>query len=381
MGSLRVELQQLHSREDPLAPIAAPSAEGHLVLVFGSRARFEDPQLHARLRAAYPRAVLAGCSTSGEITPEGVDDDTVTVASLRFAATGVASHRVRIGSMDESRRAGESLARALSRQDLQYLLVLSDGLAVNGSSLVSGIRDTLRSGVPFSGGLAGDAARFEKTLTLDRDGIHEHSVVGVGFYGSALEVRHGSVGGWTPFGPNRTVTRSTANTVYEIDGQRALDVYGAYLGDEARDLPASGLLFPLAVAPDEGQAGLIRTLLAIDRQQGSLTFAGDVPEGTTVRLMHANYDQLVEGAECAAAECLAGGAPDIDFALLISCVGRKLLLGNNTDLEVDAVVGKLGEGICCTGFYSYGEISPAGSTGTCELHNQTMTITTLAEAA
>jgi len=204
MGTLSSTLQQLRSRDDAPVPIPDDGAKAHLVLTFGARARLEDPRLHQQLRKAYPHAVLAGCSTSGEITTEGVEDDTVTVTSLRFRATEVKSRRVRIGAMGESRGAGESLARALWRPDLEYVLVLSDGLAVNGSSLVSGIRDTLHSRIPFSGGLAGDAARFEKTLTLDNDGVHHQSVVGVGFYGNALRIRHGSVGGWAPFGPNRT---------------------------------------------------------------------------------------------------------------------------------------------------------------------------------
>ncbi len=176
------------------------------------------------------------------------------------------------------------------------------------------------------------------------------------------------------------MTKSKANVVYEIDHSRALDVYSAYLGDEAKDLPASGLLFPLAISPKQGKIGLIRTLLAIDKQSGSLTFAGDVPEGSIVRLMHANYDQIIDGAETAAKKCLDHGKADIDFALLISCVGRKLMLGNNTDLEIDAVVQNLGEDVVHAGFYSYGEIGPfEGSGGACELHNQTMTITTFCE--
>lgn len=377
MGSLKASIQQLQSPDEELQGSVGEGARGHLVIVFGSRARLERPELHAQLKTAYPRAVFAGCSTAGEITPEGVEDETLTVASLEFQATEIRSHRVPIGGMENSHGAGVALARALAADDLAYLLVLSDGLAINGTSLVSGIRETLPPGTPISGGLAGDAARFERTLTIDNEGVHAESIIGIGFYGSALEVRHGSVGGWAPFGPNRIVTKSNANTVYEIDGQRALDVYSTYLGEEAKDLPASGLLFPLAM----DEIGLIRTLLAIDRESGSLTFAGDVPEGTTVRLMHANYEQLVTGAGNAAAECIADGGGDCDFAFLISCVGRKLLLGSNTDLEIEAVVETLGSDVPCSGFYSYGEISPSKTSGICELHNQTMTVTTLAEAA
>ena len=357
MGRIKVTQQHLKTSDFIPEPMES-DGEDHLILVFGSRARLENPDLYESLRKNYPRAALAGCTTSGEITADGVEDDTATVTSLRFERTKVRTHYVSVGSMDNSYEAGAALVRALYDDDLAYLLVLSDGLVVNGSALVGGIRETLPDDIPFSGGLAGDASRFEKTLVLDDDGIHEKSIVGVGFYSDALEVKRASVGGWLPFGPYRTVTKSKANVVYEIDHSRALDVYSAYLGDEAKDLPASGLLFPLAISPKQGKIGLIRTLLAIDKQSGSLTFAGDVPEGSIVRLMHANYDQIIDGAETAAKKCLDHGKADIDFALLISCVGRKLMLGNNTDLEVDAVVEKFGRDATYTGFYSYGEIGP-----------------------
>jgi hypothetical protein len=381
MGSLTVRIQQLSSLDEPLNPIEKLESNQHLILVFGSTAHFENPQLTSQLRQSYPDAVIAGCSTAGEITPDGVEDDTVTITSLGFKSTQVRSARVHLDDMTDSETMGRELASTLAADDLAYLMVLSDGLAVNGSSLVKGIRETLPEGVPFSGGLAGDAARFQKTLTLDNDGIHEKSIVAIGFYGEKLLVSHGSVGGWVPFGPTRRVTKSTANTVYEIDCRRALDIYSTYLGDEAQNLPASGLLFPLALSTQDGDSGVIRTLLAIDKEEGSLTFAGDIPEGAEVRLMHANYDQLVAGAELAADDCHPNPKQEADFALLISCVGRKLLLGTNTELEVDAVVDKFGGDLACTGFYSYGEISPSNLTGKCELHNQTMTITSLSEAA
>jgi len=376
---LEASQQHIDSDTQILKPMEKSDAAGHLVLAFGSVAIFEDPSLPARLRDAYPGAVIAGCTTSGEITAAGVHDDTLVCSSLEFQKTTIRAHRVEVESMAESEQAGVALAEALGSDDLSYLFLLSSGLSVNGSALVRGIRRALPPGVLFSGGLAGDASRFEKTLVLDGEHVGEKSVVGIGFYGDALRVGCASVGGWAPFGPYRTVTRSNDNVLYEIDGQRALDVYSAYLGDEARDLPASGLLFPLAIASENGKTGLIRTLLSIDKDAGSMTFAGDILEGTTVQLMHADFDQLVKGAETASEECMKKGFSDVGFAILISCVGRKLLLGNNTDLEVDAVVETFGEDTIATGFYSYGEIGPYEGSGCCELHNQTMTVTVLFE--
>ncbi|MBN1942284.1 MAG: FIST C-terminal domain-containing protein [Phycisphaerae bacterium] len=379
MGTLCVEQQHLLDENDSLHHVEQTDPERHLVLVFGSTERLEDGSLVGKIQESHPGALLAGCTTAGEVTGSGVSDQSVTVSSLRFGNTRIRTRRVTVPSMDDSLTAGRSLAEALREEDLSYLMILSDGLNVNGSLLVEGLHAALPAGVPFSGGLAGDGARFQKTLTLDDQGIHERSIVGIGFYGNSLKVNCGSVGGWAPFGTLKTVTRTHHNVVYEIDGNRALDVYSAYLGDEAKDLPASGLLFPLSMASGAEENGLIRTLLAIDREKGSLTFAGDIPEGSNVQLMHANYEQLVAGAQSAAEVCLADDGGEVDFTLMISCVGRKLMMGNSTDLEVEAVMERVGQNSISAGFYSYGEIGPFAASGSSELHNQTMTVTTFRE--
>ena len=68
--------------------------------------------------------------------------------------------------------------------------------------------------------------------------------------------------------------------LYELDGRPALALYKEYLGDRASGLPATALLFPLAVRSDRSATRrTVRTILGIDEEQQSMTFAGDVPEG------------------------------------------------------------------------------------------------------
>lgn len=125
----------------------------------------------------------------------------------------------------------------------------------------------------------------------------------------------------------------------------------------------------------------MRTILGIDREQQSLTFAGDVPEGSYSRLMKANFDRLIDGAVGAAetGHRAIGSAP-AELVLLISCVGRKLVLKQRIEEEVEGAREVLGPDAVFAGFYSYGEISPFTPGAKCELHNQTMTITTFSEA-
>lgn len=355
-------------------------ADAQLVLVFGSGDRLEAGALTA-LGRRYPAARVFGCSTAGEIHGTLVRDGALVATAIAFDDTTCAAARVDITRTVDSEAAGRALAAALPPAGLRHVIVFSDGLHVNGSELVAGLTAGLPAGVGLTGGLSADGAEFRRTLVLWDGEAHENQVVALGFYGPRLRIGTGSVGGWDSFGPERLVTRSAGNVLYELDGRPALELYRSYLGDHAADLPASGLLFPLNVRPESGGDPVVRTILGIDDAAGSLTFAGDVPQGAYARLMKANFDRLIDGAGEAARVSSAGlaGTP-AQLALLISCVGRKLLLKQRIEEEVESVREVLGADTTLAGFYSYGEISPFNTSARCELHNQTMTITTLAEA-
>jgi hypothetical protein len=285
--------------------------------------------------------------------------------------------------MADSLSAGQRLAQQLPQAGLRAVVVLGQGVAINGSALIEGMTSVLGREIPLTGGLAGDAAAFRETWVLDNTGVHNNHLVCVGLYGEALSFTHGSFGGWQPFGPARKVTRCANNVLYELDGEPALAVYKRYLGEHARDLPASGLLFPFAMlGSDHTEVGVIRTILAVDEADGSLTLAGDIDPTGYLRLMHASTDALVDGAEAAAqAAKISLQGPEQSLALLVSCVGRKLVMGGRVDEEVEAVGAVFGQRSVLTGFYSNGEISPLTAYTECKLHNQTMTVTLLAEAA
>ena len=356
------------------------SDSADLVLVFGSRALLEDPAKFEEVKGFYPLANIVLVSTAGEIMEDLVYDDSLVVTAIDFEKTELRVTSMSINDATDSYDAGVQMAEKLKGEGLCHVFLLSDGLNVNGSEIVKGLNSALDEQVPCTGGLAGDAANFEKTLVGLNDTPQESQIVAVGFYGDSLEVGYGSVGGWDNFGAERLVTKSEGNVLYELDGQSALDLYKMYLGDKAAELPGSALLFPLGLKLDEDSDVIVRTVLAVDEEANSMTFAGDIPEGCYVRLMKANFDKLIEGANLAAEHTIQKGGESSDkLALLISCVGRKLILGQRIDEEVEAVMEVLGNGSTIAGFYSYGEISPVVESARCELHNQTMTITTFAE--
>ncbi len=350
-----------------------------MVLVFGDRELADDPEPLQELADAFPTSIVTGCSAAGQILGSALVDGAPVAAVARFDHVRVRSTSGDARATRNSHALGCDLGRQLADDDLRLVVLLSDGLAVNGSALVDGIATTAGSSVPITGGLAGDGDRFGTTWVLDQGVCRPDRVVAVGLYGDELEISSGSEGGWGIFGPARTVTRSAGNVLHELDGQPALELYKRYLGELSSQLPASALLFPLAIRPPSGGDPLVRTVLAVDEEQQSMTFAGDIPEGWHAQLMRSSADRLVDGAGEAGAQCAAGSSgAGAALHLAVSCVGRRLVLGQRTEEELDATIDALPAGSELIGFYSYGEIAP-GARGSADLHNQTMTLTSLSE--
>lgn len=358
-----------------------PDGRATLVLAFGSSAVLDDPATLRKLLDRYPDAQVAGCSTSGEIVDDTVSDGSLAVAVVRFDSTRVLTAAEPISTPDESFDVGMRLATRLreAAPDLAAVLVLSDGLAVNGSAVAAGLVRGTDGKVPIFGGLAGDDDRFARTwVIVDREPRTGH-VTAVGLAGPAVAVRHGSQGGWEEFGPVRQVTRSEGNVLFELDGEPALELYERYLGDRASGLPATALLFPLALqVPGTNGRTVVRTVLSVNRSNQSMTFAGDIPTGSTAQLMTSGLDRLVAGASSAGAQARGTSAAGDVLAVAVSCVGRRLVLGRHTEDELEAVLSQLAPGTRMVGFYSYGELAPIEA-GSCDLHNQTMTVTTVSE--
>jgi len=357
----------------------APTVQHDLVLVFGCSQLVEDPDLYPTLRKDYPDAAILINSTAGEIIDTEVNDNSLSLTAMAFERTTIKTASVQIAQGGNSYETGKKLGELFDPENLSNVLIISDGQFVNGSELVEGLHTYLPESTIITGGLAGDGSKFQRTLVGLNEPASEGRVVAVGFYGGNLSVSHGSVGGWDSFGPERLITRSEGNVLYELDGKPALEIYKDYLGEFAKELPSTGLLFPLSIRSGDGDP-LVRTILGINEEKNSLVFAGNMPEGSYARLMKASFDRLIEGAEEAAQNTMTNavnGSPDL--AILISCVGRKLVLNQRIEEEVEVIKSVYGNNTAITGFYSYGEISPSYNSARPELHNQTMTITTFTE--
>lgn len=362
-----------------LSPLQGINA--NWVLAFGAVDFFTSAASVDALTQAFPGATIMGCSTAGEIVGEEVRDGECVVTAVHLDKAKLHPAFTVIKGMDDSHAAGARIGEQLASADLKAIMVYGPGVQINGTALVEGIESKVGLKVPITGGLAGDGGAFQRTWTLSNAGANDNGIVAVGLSGEGLSFAHGSFGGWEAFGPARKVTRCEGNVLFELDGEPALEVYKRYLGEHAKGLPASGLLFPFAMLGEDHNAiGLIRTILGIDEALGSLTLAGAIDPDGFLKLMHASTDRLVDGAEAAAEGARKmHGTPGDSLAVLVSCVGRKLVMGDRIDEEVEAVADVFGSKATLTGFYSYGEISPYAPGVSCQLHNQTMTITWLGE--
>ncbi|MCL5246452.1 FIST C-terminal domain-containing protein [Cellulophaga sp. 20_2_10] len=351
-----------------------------LVLVFGNRYMLEDTNLYTEVKEMFPNGNIVFGSTSGEILGDSVTNNSIVLTAIEFKKSSyiVKSKNVKDFNNNEE-DLGSQLIAEFPKEDLRHIYVVSEGSTVNGSALIAGIEKEKDISIGLSGGLCGDDDRFERTLTSYNENPKEGEIVAIGFYGTSLEITSANYGGWTGFGPERIITKSKGNILYELDGKPALDLYKKYLGEKANELPKSALLYPLSVKTDEGAEPIVRTILNIDEDKNTMILAGDVPEGSIVQLMMSTVDDIAEGANKAAVYASRNRKTNPELALLVSCIGRKLVMDQRTEEEVEEVLDVIGNQSKIMGYYSYGEMAPFEGNNACKLHNQTMTLTLISE--
>ena len=350
----------------------APRAD--LVIEYSDSLFFKSADCYDDLRRFFPSAQIVGCSSAGNILNATVTDGDIVVAAIQFDATHVVIRSKVLEKQEDAGEVSKALIRELINPELKHVFLLSDGLFISGSELT---RNLNSFSVPVTGGLAGDGDRFGESWVMANGPARQHQLVFVGFYGK-LDVSFGFSTGWKEFGPERKVTRSEKNVVYEIDYKPALDIYVSYLGELSDDLPSSGLRFPLSIKLTEQGASTVRTLLGVDWNEKSLTYAGDIPQGSLCKLMKTDVDSLIDASAELAGELAASTANKSTLCLIVICVGRRLVMAQIAEEELDAIQKILGQDTTIFGFYSYGEITPFES-DYCSLHNQTTTLTLLSE--
>lgn len=358
------------------------SLQKPLVLIFGNRYMLESETILQEVRSLFPDGELVFGSSSGDITSQYVDDESITITAIEFEKGYFEIKTANIFENDvkaDSYETGKKLIDKLHKEGLKHVFIVSEGSFVNGSQLTLGMNAATENNLLITGALCGDAARFEKTIASHNELPKSGEIVAIGLYGDTLDVSFSINGGWTPFGPERIVTKSESNVLYELDNQPALDLYKKYLGDKSKELPGAALLYPLKVKSTNEKQSIVRTILNIDEEENSMILAGDILENSRVQLMMTNVDNIVDASEQAAVKALELREKKPELAILVSCIGRKLVLDQRVEEEVEEVIEVVGHDTTVCGLYSYGEIAPFSGEQNCQLHNQTMTITLISE--
>jgi len=353
--------------------------DADIVFTFGDREVFKKPDSYTKLRSLYPNAHIVGCTSSGNILGDSLSDAPMVATAVSMDSGSVQVSVEDFSPEDDQKEVSQRVVSRLPRENLKHIFILSDGINMNGSSLAQGANHAIDQTVSITGGLAGDGTEFEETWIIADEKAKQNRIVAVGFYGDSITVESGCFAGWDEFGILRKITKSKDNIVYEIDHQPALELYKKYLGEYAKDLPGSGLRFPFSIKMNKEEKSVIRSILGIDEETQSLIFAGDVPEGYLARLMKTNTDGLIGGSEIAAKRIEKTNTKNA-LGLVVSCVGRRIVLKQLTDDELESISSTLGESVQLVGFYSYGELAPfSDELMSCQLHNQTMTLTVIYE--
>lgn len=354
-------------------------SQAQLVLVFGQRTLLEKTLPYQGLQSSFPNAQIIICSSSGQISNNCNVESDIVATAISFDKSSIKATEIDILSNNNIDDLGEKIKHDLLTPDLKSILILSEGTYINGTELINELINQTNGLVPIFGGLAGDEYNFKKTIVGLNADATSGKIVAIGFYGNHIHFGYGSEGGWGDFGPEREVTQSEKNILYKVGDRFALDLYKEYLGKYAEELPGSSLYFPLSMKENIDSTSVVRTILSIDEEKKSMTFAGNIPEGSYVRMMKGNVDKLIDASSKAAQKTANEQSQNPQLALLVSCVGRRIVLGERVSEELEVVKEIFGKDTILCGFYSYGEISPTLKNVACELHNQTMTIATIFE--
>ncbi len=376
---MKIDTLQYHNEQwELISSNIENKSKTSIVFLFGDSDVLKHEQNFNAIKEKYPSTYIVGASSSGNILGNEISNNPVIATAVQFEKGSIKLSKIDFTEGDNLEELSEKLIEELPPVNLKHIFVLSDGLNINGSELVRGINKVGYS-LSVSGGMAGDGDRFQETWIVADGPAQQNQLVAIGFYGDDFVITTGCNAGWDSFGASRIVTRSSGNILYELDNQPALDLYKEYLGEFAKDLPHSGMRFPLNIKEHEDSEEVIRTLLAIDEETKSITFAGDIPEGFIARLMKYNTDVLINGAKDSAYD-IKNINSETALGLVVSCVGRRVVLKQVVEEELEVIQDILGDNVQLAGFYSYGEIAPfQNNLFQCQLHNQTMTLTVIYE--
>lgn len=372
---MKVEQYNINSLED--LPQSC-SFEPNIILVFTTLEKTSITPYLKKLKSNYPNTSILGCSTVGNIFDNKITNQKISLSLIEFEKSSLKIYHSKIDEKKSSYENAKDFQSQFEEEGLKHILLFTTS-PINGSNYLKGFQDNLQPNIKVTGGMSAMEEDFTKNYVIYEGEPQLKCAIGIGIYGEGTKISYGSNGGWDSFGMERIVTKSSDNILYELDGKNALNLYKSYLGEMVHKLPDIGVMFPISLRISENKTPIVRSVMGIDNENQALIFGGDIPTNSSVKLMKANVDRLISGAEKSALISTENKKIKPNLAILISCRGRLGVLKQLAEEELEIVREVLGNQTYITGFYSDGEFAPANKQECSVLHNQTMTITTFTE--
>jgi len=319
------------------------------------------------IKEMLPHIKIIGTTTSGEIIDGKAQDNTTVLSFSIFDKTEIQTYITEVTS--DSQETAENLISQFTKADPTVAIVFADGLCVNGEEFINTFV-TYDENLIIAGGMAADNADFKQTIVFTEKRVVSPGVVTALLYNKQLHVATKASFGWESIGKRMTITRAEKNRVYEIDGQRAVEIYAKYLGEDiAYHLPQVGVEFPLIVKKNGME---IPRAVVVKKRDGSLVFSGNIKEGEKVTFGYGNLHSILQYGQNIYDDKRIWKSESI---FVYSCMARKQLLGENVNDELLPL-----QNICnVSGFFTYGEFYVESQYHNHELLNETMTVLALSE--
>jgi len=355
--------------------------EPDLILIFAS---FDFENLSCSIQdisKKFKNAIITGCTSNGIINSKGVNNSVIAITALKFTNSSVALYTINL-SPDSCAtfECGSKFINKIEQDNLKHIFLLSDQHLLIEQEFLDGMNANSDAAVSITGGLSSNS-EFDDSKGLIINGkLDTNKAIAVAFYGESLKVGYHAVAGWNSYGSEHLVTNSSEKKILEIDDQPALDWYNSHFNEnDIKKIKNIGIKYPIKIRNSENTSPVLRSPEHFDESDKSINLLSDISKGSYIRVMKADKDRVINGAENAAKKIIENYNHQHELAILISCKGRKLLLNGSTSEEVEAVVDQFPESTITTGFYSNGEISPFYKKTKCSYHNLTMCITTISE--
>jgi len=344
-----------------------------LIQVFSAKTDKESiVGLQNFFQSYFPLASLIGSTTDGIVHKTALYNDTKSLVVFSyFQNTEIETGFSVLTQECNSYCCGETLAYNLVKKETKVIIAFGDGLHLNGEEFVNGVA-FVAPDVTLSGGLAGDNGEMKNTYVFDKEHILNNGAIAAALHSTQLHVAVKYSFDWTPLGKKLKVTKAIKNRVYEIDGITVVDIYAKYFGRElAAQLPQVGIEFPLIFEKNSVEIG--RAVIQ-KHDDGSLSFAGNIPEGTEVRFGIGNVEHVLKNTHYGISRLLQNLHYEPESIFLYSCMARRRFLKEDAGDELK-ILQQLGD---VFGFYTYGEFYHNQNSN--QLLNETMTLLSLSES-